>query len=246
VFVGGNYNSIESNLGAGDDKFVASDDPTGLGFRTDVVRAGTGNDIVSAWYGDDLLYGDNEDTLSPDGGADALWGGAGSDTIYGGAGNDILYGGAGDGDVLVGGTGIDLYYWSRTDGDDLIDDADPGPLPGTGAHVNAILVFPDFDSTEISAGQDQLRTGTGVFETDHDLYDNAGGDDMVQIVDIDGGAGTMYRIDILTGAGAGSSLTFDQQDISVVALWNNDAAPGTPVITQYVWDSVDQRYEFAG
>ena len=107
-------------------------------------------------------------------------------------------------------------------------------------------MFPDFDSTEISAGQDQLRPGTGVFEIDHDLYDNAGGDDMVQIVDIDGGAGTMYRIDILTGAGAGSSLTFDQQDISVVALWNNDAAPGTPVITQYAWDSVDQRYEFTG
>jgi Ca2+-binding RTX toxin-like protein len=245
VFVGGNYNSVESDLGAGNDRFISSDDPSDLGLRTDVVRGGTGDDLVSAWFGDDLLYGDTPDEALVDGGHDVLWGGAGSDTIYGGPGDDYLYGGAGDGDVLVGGAGIDYYYWSRTDGDDLIDDNDPGPLPGTGAHVNAIIVFPDFDTTELSAGSDQLRTGTGVFETDGDLYDNVGGDDMVQIVDIDGGAGTMYRIDILTGAGAGSSMTFDQQDISVIALWNNDAAGGTPVITQYVWDDVDQRYELA-
>jgi Ca2+-binding RTX toxin-like protein len=243
VFVNGTYSSVSFSLGGSNDKFISN--ATG-GAGIDRVSGESGDDVISTWQGNDLLYGDNEDTLSPDGGADALWGGAGSDTIYGGPGADYLYGGAGDGDVLIGGTGIDRYYWSRTDGDDMIDDADPGPLPGTGAHVNAILIFPDFDGTETIAGSDSLRTGTGVFETDHDLYDNAGGDDMVQIVDIDGGAGTMYRIDILTGAGAGSSMTFDQQDISVVAMWNNDAAPGTPVITQYVWDSVDQRYEFAG
>jgi hypothetical protein len=39
-------------------------------------------------------------------------------------------------------------------------------------------------------------------------------------------------------------LTFAQDDISVVALWNNDAAPGTPVITQYVWNEGQGEYVF--
>jgi hypothetical protein len=111
-------------------------------------------------------------------------------------------------------------------------------LPGTGAYINAIVVFPDFDNTETIAGSDSLRTGTGVFETDHNLYDNDG-DDMVQLVDIGGG---MMEMHILSGAGAGSVLTFEQNDVSNVVLWNNDAAPGTPVITQYVWNEAAQQY----
>ncbi|MGE0737475.1 MAG: hypothetical protein AB7P50_22275, partial [Alphaproteobacteria bacterium] len=104
------------------------------------------------------------------------------------------------------------------------------------------------DTTELTAGSDQLRNGTGVFEVDHDLYDNnpGNGADMVQLVDIDGAGGSMYRLDIIAGAGAGNSMTFDQRDVSTIILWNNDAVGGTPVVTQYVWDPVDQRYEFAG
>jgi Ca2+-binding RTX toxin-like protein len=243
VFVSGNYASTSFDLGDGQDRFVASD-VNGLGNQADLVSAGTGDDLVSSWYGDDVLHGDTADSLAITGGNDVLWGGAGSDTIYGGPGDDILYGGAGDGDVLVGGTGIDRYYWARSDGDDMIDDADSGPLPTGGAHVNAILVQPDF-ATETVAGSDGLLNGSGVLETDHDLYDNAGGDDMVQIVDVGPVGGTM-ELHILNGTGAGNVMTFEQEDISVVALWNNDAALGTPVITQYVWDSVDQRYEYAG
>jgi Ca2+-binding RTX toxin-like protein len=223
VFAGGEYDTVTSTLGEGADQFYASDVDAGTA-QTDRVAGENGNDLVSTWFGSDTVDGGS--------GADVIWGGAGSDTIYGGADSDILYGGAGDGDVLVGGPGIDYYYWSRTDGDDLIDDADPGALPGTGAHVNAILVFPDF-ATETTAGSDGLLDGSGVFETDQDLYDNAGGDDMVQLVDIGGG---MMELHILNGAGAGSVMTFEQDDISVIALWNNDAAAGTPVITQYVWN----------
>ena len=237
VFVGGSYNSIQSDLGAGDDLFIASSSPLGSGFKTDVVTGGTGSDVISSWSGDDLLYGDYDPSdTSGNGNGDALWGGAGVDTIYGGPGQDVLYGGEGDGDLLIGGDGSDYYYWARTDGVDLIDDQDP-VLGGEGD--NYILVFAGYDATS------QLPAGTGVFETDHDLYDNAGGDDMVQLVDLDGaGAGTMYRLTILQGAGAGSSIEFDQTEISVIGLWNHDATGSTPVITAYVWDPVDGRYEY--
>lgn len=46
------------------------------------------------------------------------------------------------------------------------------------------------------------------------------------------------------GAGAGSSLEFDQTGVSVIGLWNNDAAGSTPVITAYYWDPIDGRYEY--
>lgn len=73
----------------------------------------------------------------------------------------------------------------------------------------------------------------------------AGGDDMVQLVDLDGAAaGTMYRMTILQRAGAGNSIEFDQTEISVIGLWNHDAVGVTPVITAYVWDPVDGRYEY--
>ncbi|MGE0152696.1 MAG: beta strand repeat-containing protein [Reyranellaceae bacterium] len=246
VFVSGYYAKVASSLGAGNDIFISyaigEDENGDSGDRVDSVRGESGDDLISTWFGNDRVEGGD--------GNDVIWGGAGSDTIYGGPGTDFLYGGAGDGDVLVGGAGIDYYYWSRTDGNDLIMDVDPedptpNPVPETGARVNALVVFPDFDTTEVSAGSDQLRNGTGVVETDGDLYDNAGGDDMVRLVDIDGAGGTMYRLDILSGAGAGNSVTFDQQDISVIMLWNNDAAAGTPVVQQYVWDPVDGRYELA-
>jgi len=73
VFVGGNYNRVDSALGTGDDKFIASD-VNGTGAQIDVVRGGSGNDLISAWYGNDVLYGD--DSVAGAGGNDAIWGGA--------------------------------------------------------------------------------------------------------------------------------------------------------------------------
>jgi len=228
VFVGGTYNTVTSGLGASSDIFIASNVDSGTA-QIDRVFGESGNDAISSWYGNDTLDGGA--------GGDALWGGAGVDTIMGGADGDILYGGDGDGDLLIGGDGSDYYYWARTDGDDLIDDQD---TVAGGESENYIVVIPDFDPlTDLPA------VGSGVFETDHNLYDNAGGDDMVQIVDLDGaGVGTMYRMTILQGPGAGSSIDFDQQEIAVIGLWNNDATGSTPVITAYYWDPVDGQYEY--
>ncbi len=235
VFVSGTYDEIVAGLGFGNDLYISS--TGGGGLLRDLVSGQDGTDVISTWQGDDQIDGGS--------GNDALWGGAGSDTIYGGPGTDYLYGGAGNGDVLVGGAGVDYYYWSRTDGNDLIDDADPDRLPGTQGE-NYIVVFPAGDPNESGPTADWLLDGSGVVETDRDLYDNDG-DDMVQLVDLDGdGPGTMYELRILQGAGAGSVLTFDQTEISAIALWNNDAATGTPVITVYAWDEDAGRYLYQG
>jgi len=233
VFVTGFYAKVDSSLGAGNDKFISlavGDDGNGnSGDRVDRVRGEDGNDVISTWFGDDEIDGGA--------GGDALWGGAGVDTIMGGADGDILYGGAGDGDVLVGGDGSDYYYWGRTDGIDRINDGD---TVGVGQADNYILVFPGFDGTGA------MPAGSGVFETDHDLYDNAGGDDMVQItLDPDGDGSTQYILSILQGPGGTTShLYFDSDEVSVIGLWNNDATAGTPVVTAYVWDPMTERYEY--
>ena len=235
VYALGRYNSVSFALGGANDIFVGSA-TTGVGGQIDRVQGQSGDDVISSWEGNDVI----------DGGADndALWGGAGSDTVYGGDGTDYLYGGWGDNDVLVGGGGTDYYYWSRTDGkgDQIFDDYRGTPsAPGQQAD-NVLIVFPDFDSTEVNG--DGLRTGSGVFETDHDLYDLAGGDDMVRLTDIDGAAGSMYRLTVLNGDGSTNYVEFDQRDVQTILLWNNDAAPGTQVIQTYAWDAVDGRYEF--
>ena len=237
VFVSGNYTGIDSSLGEYNDRYIASSTDSGSA-QIDRVFGEQGNDLISTWYGNDIIDGGSQ--------SDGLWGGAGSDTIYGGPDTDYLYGGWGDNDVLVGGAGTDYYYYSRTDGqgDQIFDDfRGTDPLPGQQAD-NVLVVFPDFDPTEVNG--DGLRTGSGVFETDHDLYDLAGGDDMVRLTDIDGAAGSMYRLTILTGDGATSYVEFDQRDVQTILLWNNDAAPGTQVIQSYTWDPVDGRYEFVG
>jgi len=227
VFVSGTYNEINAGLGAGDDTYISA--RLGAGSLRDFVDGGPGGDVISTWSGDDII-----DSGS---GGDALWGGAGVDTIMGGADGDILYGGDGDGDLLVGGDGSDYYYWARTDGDDRIEDRD---TVAGGEGENYIVVIPDFDPLT-----DLPRVGSGVLETDHDLYDNAGGDDMVQITLDPGGDGsTQYIMTILQGPGAGSQLYFDSDEISVIGLWNNDATGSTPVITAYYWDPMDSRYEY--
>ncbi len=223
VFVTGSYASVSFSLGAGDDLFIAIPNDAGNGSLTDRVLGQSGDDVISTWHGNDYL----------DGGADndALWGGAGGDTIYGGPGSDFLYGGPGNNDMLFGGTGVDYYYWARTDGQgDQIFDEYRG-TSNVGQAENGLLVFAGYDS----AGN--LPPGMGVFEVDGNITDNVGGDDMVRAYDLDGaGPGTLWRLEILQGAGAGNYVEFDQRDISAIGLWNHDAGPGQQVITVYEWD----------
>ncbi|MGE0155195.1 MAG: calcium-binding protein, partial [Reyranellaceae bacterium] len=229
VFVGGTYGSVSFSMGGGDDFFVSN--ATG-GSGIDRVSGQSGNDVISTWQGNDFIDGGV--------GSDALWGGAGGDTIYGGPDTDFLYGGTGDNDQLYGGAGIDYYYWARYDGQgDQIWDDYRGTAT-TDQSVNALVVFSGFDTNG------NMIAGDSVFETDGVITDNIGGDDMVRAYDLDGaGSGTMWRLEILQGSGAGNYVDFDQRDISNIMLWNHEAAPGTPVVTQYVWNDVAGTYLLA-
>ncbi len=222
VFVTGSYASVSFSLGGANDLFISKSD-AGTGGMTDRVVGQSGDDVISTWQGNDFV----------DGGADndALWGGAGGDTVIGGPGSDILYGGGGNNDQLFGGTGLDYYYWARTDGqgDQIYDEFRGSDLAGQAE--NGLLVFSGYDAT------DTMPAGTGVFEVDGSITDNVGGNDMVYAYDLDGaGAGTMWRLEILQGTGAGNYVDFDQRDVSAIGLWNHEAAPGTQVITVYEWD----------
>lgn len=221
VFVSGYYETTTAELGAGDDVFIAyafGDNGEGeSGRRIDVVSGGTGGDLISTWEGDDTLDGG--------GGADVIWGGAGVDTITGGPDSDYLYGGQGDGDLLIGGDGGDFYYWARNDGSDRIEDQDPGGV----AQDNYILVFAGFSDGGNDENGDAFIDGAGVFEVDGNLYDNDG-DDMVQIT-VDPDDSSRLVLTVLQGEGAGSTLNFDLDEITMIGLSNSD----TGQVAAYQW-----------
>lgn len=224
VQVSGRYEIVKANLGNGDDRYIGglSAEQAQDGANIDVVGGGAGNDIISTWFGNDILDGGAGD--------DALWGGAGDDTIYGGDGSEFLYGGSGV-DTLFGGAQADLYYWSREDdaGDQIYDEFRMG---GSG-DANALLAFGAFDS------DGNLKSGSGIFESDFDVSDKDG---MVHVYDIaDEGGSDLWRLEIISGDGTGNYVDFDRQDIQAIALANHDAQAGNG-LQVYVWDGSGYSY----
>lgn len=93
---------VAGDLGAGDDRYVAS--ATAFNF----ILGGPGNDRGNGGRDKDILQGDGGgDVLNGASGRDSLIGGAGDDRLSGGAGADIISGNAGD-DLLLGGPGADI------------------------------------------------------------------------------------------------------------------------------------------
>lgn len=240
VFVSGVYDMVQSQLGAGNDLYVAYADESsevGQGDRIDIVYGGTGNDVIATWYGDDVIDGGDD--------SDALWGGDGADTIYGGAGTDYLYTDTGDNDYAYGGEGIDYYYWAVYDGNDQIYD-EYRDTELSGQAINALVVYSGFDESG------QFIPGQGVFESDGNVMDYQPGnyddpdnpmpsDDKVWVYDVDGdGPGTIWQLQVVDENSFyyGTYVEFDQRDVSNIILWNSDATGSTPAITQYVWDGV--------
>jgi Ca2+-binding RTX toxin-like protein len=250
VFITGQYDQVQSQLGAGDDLFISltteSVSEIGTGDRIDVVYGGDGSDVVGTWYGDDTVDGGSGD--------DALWGGDGSDTLFGGPGTDFLYADSGDFDYLYGGEGLDYYYWSRFDGqgDQVYDEYRDTDIEAYA--VNGLLVFPGFDATGA------MNAGEGVYEIDGTIdeyqegnYDDEDNpmpsDDKVYIHRLDpeeDPTGRLWRLEIVdeNSTSYGNYVDFDQRDIAVIGLWNHEPGPGVPVITQYVWDGT--TYTLAG
>jgi Ca2+-binding RTX toxin-like protein len=228
VFTAGTYGTVDASLGGNADIFISSSVNSGSA-QVDRVFGQTGDDAISSWHGNDILDGG--------GGSDVIWGGAGADTIYGGDDSDYLYGGAGDGDLLVGGGGADYYYWARNDGDDTIEDRDNDTINGDEG-TNYILVFSGFEdptNPNDDLNGDAFIDGAGVVEVDGNLYDNDG-NDMVQLT-VDVNDNTIYHLEVLNGVGAGSTLTFDRDEISIIALGNSDN--GTMTLYQWVDDDLN-------
>jgi Ca2+-binding RTX toxin-like protein len=221
VVIGGDYASTSFTMGGGDDILIALESTAA---SADSVSGGTGNDVVSTWSGEDKVFGDE--------GGDALWGGAGADTIYGGADDDILYDGP-DADQVFGGTGQDMVYFSRESsaGNEYYDLARLGePADGT---VNAIVAFGAWDPLETEG--DGLDDKQSVYETDGNIMDNEGGDDMVYVHQV---SGNIYRLEYVGGGTTGASIDFDVRDIDTIVLWDNAGASGQ-YQQHYQWDGVD-------
>lgn len=209
----------------------------------DSLLGSAAGDVALGGDGDDTLLGAaGDDNLSGGGNADSLVGGIGNDTLLGDAGNDTLLGQAGDdslsgggaNDVLTGGAGLDT-------------------LSG-GAGNDTLNVSADEDSLDVfdgGAGTDRLVAGNGlqladftaansieIIEANGQIF-GTGGDDvidvsattLVNVTDIDGGAGD----DALTGSTAADSIAGgDGADTLIGGAGNDvlfgDNAVATPVI----------------
>ncbi len=218
----GSYTSVNVSLGGGPDVFIGSSDP-GTAPDGDLVFGQDGNDLIAGYNGGDTLYGGAGD--------DVLWGGAGSDTIFGGDGDDYLYVGPGGNNVAYGGAGLDFFEVFRNDGTgNQIYDLFREGLASDGT-TNALVVGGDPAPNEI--GGDFITDGTGVRETDHNIMDNVGGDDTVQVHQV---SGNIYELDVIGGAGTlGMNVQFDVRDVPNIILWDNDAVTGQ-VQQLFVWD----------
>ena len=150
-FARADVQSIEANLGAGDDRIVVVDhrffsrnrDPIDATLNgeagNDYLVSGAGDDTLNGGEGNDVLIaGGGKDTANGGAGNDRLSGDGGDDTLNGDGGNDWLSGGGGDdtvngddgrdrldggrgADRLNGGNGNDVIFAVDLSDDDTID-----------------------------------------------------------------------------------------------------------------------------
>jgi Ca2+-binding RTX toxin-like protein len=121
------FNTINVNLGNGDDHFVQA--PSSFADKALTVDGGNGNDTLESGTGDGpglFIGGNGDDTIKSGDGNDVIFAGAGNDFVDGNHGNDIAFLGAGD----------DTFQWDPGDGSDTVDggvDHDTMVFNGSGA-----------------------------------------------------------------------------------------------------------------
>jgi hypothetical protein len=140
---------------------------------------------------------------------------------------------------MYGGPGADYFYLSRDSGTgNQIYDLLREGLTSDGM-PNMLVVAGDPAPNEV--GGDFLLDGTGVRETDHNIMDNTGGDDMVYVHQV---SGTIYQLDVVGGGGTqGMNVQFDVRDVPNIVLWDNDGMNGQ-VQELYVWNG--SQYAYSG
>ena len=146
--------SIEANLGAGDDRIIVSDSRffargTDRAPLKATLNGEGGNDYLVSAGGDDTLNGgDGNDVLLAGGGNDTANGGAGRDFINGDGGNDTLNGDSGN-DLLTGGGGDDTV--NGDDGDDRLDGG-RGADKLNGGNGDDLIFAVDFADDTVDGG----------------------------------------------------------------------------------------------
>ncbi len=212
-----------SDTGFGGD---GNDSLYGQGNR-DALLGGAGNDLIDGGDSADLLYGDDllnilsgndtliggasDDTAFGGNGADLLYGGAGRDSLNGQAGNDTLYGQAGN-DTLIGEAGDDTVQW-RGDGNDSIDVGDgqdgvsyrgttAADTVAIGQSGSSLTLTSNGATMTIAGKSEQVSSPVEAI-----VFDMLGGDDFVQINDINNVGVTSVIInggngnDVISGKG---------------------------------------------
>ena len=184
------------------------------GGGNDSVSGGTGDDRIVGGGGNDILAGDaGNDTISGGGGKDTIYGGAGNDTIDGGRGNDTLSGGDGDDTFTVrgnagldqfdGGEGNDTILGSK--GNDTIQVSD------------GLANIQNIETIDGGDGYDVLQGGKG-----DDVLDFSNGPALVNIEEIDGGAGN----DTIIGTAGDDTINGGKGNDTITGGAGNDTLDG--------------------
>ena len=210
---------------AGDDNITggSGNDTISGGTGNDRLVGGGGNDSVSGGTGDDrIVGGGGNDILAGDAGNDTISGGGGKDTIYGGAGNDTIDGGRGN-DTLSGGDGDDTFTVRGNAGLDQFDGGE-GNDTILGSKGNDTIQVSDglaniqnIETIDGGDGYDVLQGGKG-----DDLLDFSNGPALVNIEEIDGGAGN----DTIIGTAGDDTINGGKGNDTITGGAGNDTLDG--------------------
>jgi len=132
----------------------------------DTISGGSGNDTLVGGYGNDTIDGEGDSGFGSDH-ADFLSGGDDNDVLSGGRGDDVLRGDAGN-DKMDGGIGDDIFL-----------DVDAGDLGLVGGQIEG------GDGTDVVQLHNLASFGSA----------NTGNIKNVEVLDVEGGAGTTIALD---------------------------------------------------
>ena len=205
--------------GAFGDRLGSIENLTGSA-HDDILTGDTNPNVLMGGAGDDELDGgDVVGTADATAKDDTLHGGAGDDTLMGGTGNDTLNGGAGD-DTLTGEEGIDTYVFSPDDNDTRQHDViDDAFTTGTEDNRIDLRAF-GFTTADELVNLIEVRGGADPYVR-IDLRSKGGG--TIELANVT----TLDALDEATGASADGTIT-DQAtdgDIQMLSVYDADTNP---------------------
>ena len=192
TFAAASFDTIEVNLGAGDDQF--SEDLNLL--DPAVVDGGTGNDTINTSRGNDVVSGGTgSDTINTSDGDDVIVAGSGADSVDPGRGTDAVSLGAGQ----------DSVVWNPGDGSDDIDGgAGRDTMVFNGSNANEIMnLSADGNHAVLTRDVGAITMDT----TDVEVVNLAalGGADTITVNDLAGTSLAKVNVDLSSlGMGDGS------------------------------------------